>query len=411
VKFNAGDEVMFTFTNALQADRLRLRLRAPHVKRTFTPTNAVEFCIFALASMPVWSFLLADAEAASVFQEDTLQKGFAMALALCGFAFQPEVAVRAGRRRRRGRPPAVDFVVRAGGSTSAIELLCDAETNKQSLACHCNRFVAIRGYEAAKNGQMYRRYAGDFCVVSFQMEFDESCFVGLDEAVSKNVLVVTPHPARGWSVLCVHRMGRDTVHVPRTGVPVKPDGNVAQEHVPDALATVWVQPTGNTRGSAFKVAPASNDIDGLKDAIKAKKNPELNQIAADRLIIRKAGGEEELGPKEALVPGVEYSYEAPTSRLGSGVPVKPDGTAAQEHVPDAPPQQHEFVVFDKSSGSAFRVEPKHADVMGLKKAIKAEAELAGPAHLLVIRKAGGKEQLGPTEALLPGVDYSYEVPK
>jgi hypothetical protein len=72
----------------------------------------------------------------------------------------------------------------------------------------------------------------------------------------------------------------------------------------------------------------------------------------------------------------------------------------------------EWIVFKKGADKpAFRVEPKHADVMGLKKAIKLEAELAGPAHLLVIRKAGGEEELDAEAALEPGVKYSYEVPK
>jgi len=57
------------------------------------------------------------------------------------------------------------------------------------------------------------------------------------------------------------------------------------------------------------------------------------------------------------------------------------------------------------------VEPKKPTVMHLKKAIKVEAELAGPAHRLVIRKAGGDgAPLDAMATLEVGATYTYEVP-
>jgi hypothetical protein len=157
-------------------------------------------------------------------------------------------------------------------------------------------------------------------------------------------------------------------------------------------------------GSAFPVEPKKPTVMHLKKAIKAEKSPELDHIAADALVIRRAdsGGTEALDAEAALEVGVKYTYEAPA-------PHAADPTALRSSLP----RQAEWIVcaHGGDSGSAFPVKPEQPTVMHLKKAIKLEAEVAGPAHLLVIRKAGGEEELDAEAALEPGVKYSYEVPK
>jgi len=55
----------------------------------------------------------------------------------------------------------------------------------------------------------------------------------------------------------------------------------------DNLLTLWCLVEGDSASNAFSIKdiPLSNTVDDLKDAIKAKKTPEFDDIAADKLTL------------------------------------------------------------------------------------------------------------------------------
>ena len=137
---------------------------------------------------------------------------------------------------------------------------------------------------------------------------------------------IGPHRGLGWDVVVVEHKGKK-LFVPRDGVPrvcpnLKADPPTVEplyqiDYSRLTPKTVWVVQEG--KPPAFQVTPTSNTIDGLKDAIKAKK-PSLKDVDADRLTIytRCATGrwtemDEPDAPLQAASATAPYRFRVPKS--------------------------------------------------------------------------------------------------
>jgi len=238
------------------------------------------------------------------------------------------------------------------------------------------------------------------------------------------------HP---WAIVCISGHSRATVFhghttasmltphhvdVVRNGVPQKLDPRdpskavTARRLLGDPVFSCslsrWVVQPYDLSGASFPVKTELPDVMHLKKAIKLEKSNDLKDIDADRLVIRKAGGDGvPLAATAKLEVSVQYTFEAPAQPVTA--PAAPQ-----------PQQLNEWIVYAHGvdAGSAFAVEPKKPTVMHLKKAIKLEKSprldhIA--ADELVIRKAGDGDDaptppLDAEAALLPGLKYTYEAP-
>ena len=70
----------------------------------------------------------------------------------------------------------------------------------------------------------------------------------------------------------------------------------------------------------------------------------------------------------------------------------------------------EYLVSD-GRGVAFRVTPKHPDVMSLKQAIKEYMTYALPPPYIVVKDPATGKAMGDKDPLHSGIEYLYEVPK
>ena len=278
------DASKFTFTHPFQADRFR----ALSTMQLTCKMSAQDVVVALLPLMPAHCFQSAALRGStSALAEAPLQDGFYFAACTAGVAVDAEMAVRDcaapgedAAAAGRGRPPACDFVLRlpaAGASAEdgrvwpdqrdvAIEFLTDNGDKNVSMKKHLDRFGKGREYAALNS---------NFVVVSFEMKQTST-------AITKNTMVVSPHPALGWSVFVVQTHGeKEAKYVARNGV-LDPalshtvgTSSVASvgSGAPAVPAVVWVQQrssAGQLVGVAFMVSPAMNNVDALKDAIKAK---------------------------------------------------------------------------------------------------------------------------------------------
>ena len=275
--FARDEQQLFSFTHAFQAERVGIILAAPHTTVHAVPKSAAECFVFALPFMPAVSFRQSEGDT-STLQEAPLQHGFSNALHRAQIAFVPEAALRDPTTRKKGHPFTVDFIIHPAGIVGgvAIEFLSDGEKHKTSLAKHVGRFQL--------QGGTYKLFVepGRHLVVSWQI-------IDNAEPLGPSCCIVTPHPQRGWNVFCL-RWNIDgsekTLLVPRIAVPVDTNGVPARTYSPDAPRVVWVRivpkddPTKASKATAFRVTPAIADMDGLKDAVKAKMSNTLKDVDA-----------------------------------------------------------------------------------------------------------------------------------
>jgi hypothetical protein len=261
IPFSSDSGVQFTFTSAMQAERMRALLAPPRVQdivpRKFT--DGVDLMLYVLPHLPSWALIAAasDGRSSSALLETPLQHGLSAAAAAARIGAFCEVATRRNDAKA-GRPPAVDFVVRDASMSLkqdmtggfAVELVCDADSKKKSLPQHIGYFInnwpvahpagkmqfcckgGKRGFTNAKrkfaklqSAGLHSQYMGRCIVVSFHTDDDSAAQALLSNAIQTTgvqVMTIAPHPRLGWNIMRVRWQQRSDVgqrDVPRFGVP------------------------------------------------------------------------------------------------------------------------------------------------------------------------------------------------
>jgi hypothetical protein len=79
------------------------------------------------------------------------------------------------------------------------------------------------------------------------------------------------------------------------------------------IGPVWVRQRGGGGGGVtwIEAFPKRSNVDALRDAIKVKRTPRLDNIAADELAIYERDSSDALDSRSSLKPGIEYEFELP----------------------------------------------------------------------------------------------------